>query len=128
MFRRLLATGTEFRAARILTQPLTRPSIGFQHFTSLQHRSYSSAPELTTEVINERLLEILEGYDKVPKDAKITPETNFSKDLGLDSLDVVEVVMAIEEEFSIGIPDEKADKIYTFGDALKLIENDPHAV
>lgn len=62
------------------------------------------------------------------KDAKITQETDFSKDLGLDSLDIVEVVMAIEEEFSIGIPDEDADKIRTFKDARDLIINDPNAV
>lgn len=94
----------------------------------LQYRFYSHAPELTPELVDERILEILEGYDKVNKDVKITPETDFAKDLGLDSLDIVEVVMAIEEEFSIGIPDEQADKIRSFKDARELIINHPHAV
>lgn len=89
-------------------------------------RFYSDA-KLTNELINKRLLNILQNYDKVPKDYKITNETAFSKDLGLDSLDVVEVVMAIEEEFSIGIPDDKVDKINTVEDAVKLIEADPTA-
>lgn len=91
-------------------------------------RFYSHAPELTPELVKERLLEVLEGYDKVNKDFEITSSTDFSRDLGLDSLDIVEVVMAIEEEFSIGIPDEQADKIRTFGDAQRLIETHPHAV
>ena len=44
---------------------------------------------------------------------KVTPESNFSNDLGADSLDTVELVMALEEEFEIEIPDEEAEKITT---------------
>ena len=52
----------------------------------------------------------------------ITPESSFINDLGADSLDTVELVMALEEEFGIEIPDEEAEKISTVGDAIKYIE------
>lgn len=47
----------------------------------------------------------------------------FVEDLGADSLDVVELVMALEEKFDVEIPDEDAEKILTVGDAIKYIEN-----
>ena len=52
---------------------------------------------------------------------EIVPEASFIDDLGADSLDIVELVMAMEEEFDIEIPDEDAEKIQTFGDALKYV-------
>ena len=56
-------------------------------------------------------------------DAKlVTLEANFANDLGADSLDTVELVMAIEEEFDIEIPDEDAEKIATLNQAVKFIE------
>lgn len=54
---------------------------------------------------------------------KIMKESSFVEDLGADSLDVVELVMALEEEFEIEIPDEQAEKIVTVGDAVKYIES-----
>jgi len=56
------------------------------------------------------------------KAEEVTPEASFIDDLGADSLDTVELVMALEEEFSIEIPDEDAEKITTVGDAIKYIE------
>nr|ARW60227.1 acyl carrier protein [Laurencieae sp.] len=52
----------------------------------------------------------------------VTLEANFANDLGADSLDTVELVMAIEEEFNIEIPDEDAEKIATLNQAVKFIE------
>ena len=52
----------------------------------------------------------------------VTPEASFVDDLGADSLDTVELVMALEEEFGIEIPDEDAEKISTVGDAIKYID------
>ncbi|MGE4296187.1 MAG: acyl carrier protein [Campylobacterales bacterium] len=49
--------------------------------------------------------------------------SKFVEDLGADSLDVVELVMALEEKFDVEIPDEDAEKIQTVGDAIKYIEN-----
>lgn len=56
------------------------------------------------------------------KPEEITPTASFIDDLGADSLDTVELVMALEEEFGIDIPDEDAEKITTVGDAVKYIE------
>ncbi|MEO0853416.1 MAG: acyl carrier protein [Cyanobacteria bacterium J06648_11] len=52
---------------------------------------------------------------------KVTPEANFQNDLGADSLDTVELVMAFEEEFDMEIPDEEAESIATVGDAVNYI-------
>ena len=53
---------------------------------------------------------------------KVTPEASFIDDLGADSLDIVELVMAFEEEFGVEIPDDAAEKITTVGDATSYIE------
>ena len=52
---------------------------------------------------------------------EVTPDASFVDDLGADSLDTVELVMAFEEEFSIEIPDDAAEKIQTVGDAINFI-------
>jgi acyl carrier protein len=54
---------------------------------------------------------------------KVTAEASFVDDLGADSLDTVELVMAFEEEFGIEIPDEDAEKLQSVGDAIKYIES-----
>ena len=56
-------------------------------------------------------------------ETKVTDESNFIDDLGADSLDTVELVMAFEEEFGSEISDSDAEKILTVGDAIKFIEN-----
>ncbi len=53
---------------------------------------------------------------------KVTPEASFVEDLGADSLDTVELVMAFEEEFGMEIPDEEAEKLRTVGDAISYIQ------
>jgi acyl carrier protein len=70
--------------------------------------------EKVKEIIVERL-----SIDE--KD--VTKESSFIDDLGADSLDTVELVMALEEEFGLEIPDEEAEKIVTVGDAVKYIES-----
>lgn len=52
----------------------------------------------------------------------ITPQAAFSNDLGLDSIDVIELTMAVEEEFGIEIPDEEAEKLLTMRDLLRYLE------
>ncbi|MBC5823274.1 MAG: acyl carrier protein [Candidatus Eremiobacteraeota bacterium] len=70
-------------------------------------------------------------YDKVKKvfveqlgvdEDEVTPEASITDDLGADSLDQVELVMALETEFNLDIPDEEAEKIKTVGDAVKYVE------
>ena len=58
-------------------------------------------------------------------EAKVTNEASFIDDLGADSLDTVELVMAFEEEFGSEISDSEAEKILTVGDAIRFIENNP---
>ena len=57
------------------------------------------------------------------EESKVTEESSFIDDLGADSLDTVELVMAFEEEFGSEISDSDAEKILTVGDAVKFIEN-----
>ena len=57
------------------------------------------------------------------EETKVTEEASFIDDLGADSLDTVELVMAFEEEFGSEISDSEAEKILTVGDAIKFIEN-----
>ena len=57
------------------------------------------------------------------EESKVTDESNFIDDLGADSLDTVELVMAFEEEFGSEIADSEAEKILTVGDAIKFIES-----
>ena len=71
--------------------------------------------------IDEKVKDIISEQLGVKKE-EIKPESSFIDDLGADSLDTVEVVMALEEEFGIEIPDEDAEKITTVGDAIKYIE------
>ncbi|CEG71658.1 Putative Acyl carrier protein [Rhizopus microsporus] len=80
-------------------------------------RLYASLPK---DTIESRILEILRGFEKVDAN-KVTAQSNFIKDLGLDSLDTVEVVMAIEEEFSVEIPDADADAIQSVQQAVEYI-------
>ncbi len=55
------------------------------------------------------------------KPEEVTPEASFIDDLGADSLDTVELIMALEEEFNVEIPDEDAEKMRTVGDAIKYV-------
>ena len=71
--------------------------------------------------VAERVKKIIVEHLGV-EEAKVVEEAGFIEHLGADSLDTVELVMAFEEEFSIEIPDEAAEKILTVGDAIKHIE------
>ena len=72
----------------------------------------ASIMERVTDIVSEQL-----GVDK----DKITAETSFVNDLGADSLDTVELVMELEEEFDINIPDDAAEKIQKVGEAIDFI-------
>ena len=57
------------------------------------------------------------------KPEEVTPEASFIDDLGADSLDTVELIMALEEEFGVEIPDEDAEKMTSVGDAIRYIDS-----
>ena len=73
--------------------------------------------EITTKVIAIVVDKL--GVDE----SQVTPEANFTSDLGADSLDTVELIMELEKEFNISIPDDQAEKIATVCDAIAYIEN-----
>ena len=72
-----------------------------------------SVEQKVKQIIVEQL-----GVDE----AQVDPTASFVDDLGADSLDIVELVMAFEEEFSVEVPDEDAEKLQTVGDVTKYIE------
>ncbi|MGC8830096.1 MAG: acyl carrier protein [Verrucomicrobiia bacterium] len=73
------------------------------------------------KTIEQRVKEIIVEQLGV-KPEQVTPEAKFIEDLGADSLDTVELVMALEEEFGSEIPDEEAEKLQSVGDVIKYIE------
>lgn len=71
--------------------------------------------------IEERVKKIIVDQLGV-KPEQVTPDAKFIEDLGADSLDTVELVMALEEEFGNEIPDEQAEKLQSVGDVIKYVE------
>jgi NADH dehydrogenase (ubiquinone) 1 alpha/beta subcomplex 1 len=111
-----------------------------------QQRYYSAESGLSRQNIESRIIDIVKAFDKVDEtkvlnllnsfnqhhsennnklyklfNSKVNSEARFADDLGLDSLDTVEVVMNIEEDFSIEIPDKEADEIRSIKDAVDYI-------
>ena len=76
---------------------------------------------MSVENVQERVKNIIVEQLGVEAD-QVKPEAQFVNDLGADSLDTVELIMTLEEEFNIEIPDEKAEKIKTVGEAIEYIE------
>ena len=74
-------------------------------------------------MIFEKLKQILAEQFEVEDAATLNMDTNIAEDLGADSLDVVEVLMSIEDEFEVEIPDEEIENIKTIGDIVSYIEN-----
>jgi acyl carrier protein len=75
------------------------------------------------ESVFERVKEVISEQLGIEDLESITMETTFLDDLGADSLDVVELIMALEEEFDMEIPEAEAEKIITVGDVVEYIKN-----
>ncbi|XP_026784987.2 NADH:ubiquinone oxidoreductase subunit AB1a [Pangasianodon hypophthalmus] len=91
-----------------------------QTLAGLQRRRYGDLPPLTLESIRDRVLYVLKLYDKInPEQLQVT--SHFMKDLGLDSLDQVEIIMAMEDEFGFEIPDAEAEKLMTPAEIVQYI-------
>ncbi|KAK3815175.1 MAG: acyl carrier protein-like protein [Benniella sp.] len=116
MFRALRPSAAIYRSAVLYKNPavVARSAMALDFA-----RSYASAG-LARSDVEKRVLDILAGFSKIDKN-KISLQANFNSDLELDSLDTVEVVMAIEEEFSIEIPDKDADEIKSASQAVDYI-------
>ncbi|PFH60168.1 hypothetical protein XA68_11356 [Ophiocordyceps unilateralis] len=120
MFRAAVVRAAVVRATSAAVQRRPVPAVRFMapaarvvYRPILSARLYSSDNGLGKEQVEGRIMSLLQGFDKVNDAKNITPTAHFANDMGLDSLDTVEVVMAIEEEFSIEIPDKDADSIHS---------------
>ena len=85
--------------------------------------------EISINILNNKIMSEIESKEKeiiVEKlrddEAEVKPEASFTNDLGADSLDTVELIMEFEKAFGVSIPDDKAEKIGTVGDAIAYIE------
>ncbi len=77
---------------------------------------------MNPDAIFEKVKEVIMDQLAVEDDA-VKLDTSFIDDLGADSLDIVELIMALEEEFDLQIPDSEAEKIMTVGDVVEYIKN-----
>ncbi|XP_071398657.1 NADH:ubiquinone oxidoreductase subunit AB1b [Centroberyx affinis] len=83
-------------------------------------RQYGDLPPLTLETIKDRVMYVLKLYDKINPE-KLQTSSHFMKDLGLDSLDQVEIIMAMEDEFGFEIPDAEAEKLMSPEEIVQYI-------
>ncbi len=77
---------------------------------------------MADKTIEQRVKDIIVEQLSVKED-QVTMDAKFIEDIGADSLDIVELIMALEEEFGHEIPDEEAEKLLTVGDVIKYIED-----
>lgn len=115
-----LVLGLQNQVAKytVCCQPTTLLSVNKESFVS--KRTFSDKAPLTIPYIQDRILLVLRLYDKVDP-TKLTLESHFMNDLGLDSLDHVEVIMAMEDEFGFEIPDGDAEKLLRPADIVRYI-------
>ncbi|KAM7386573.1 hypothetical protein PAMA_009266 [Pampus argenteus] len=110
---RPLSSAVDSRRTRWLAQSRV-PSV------SVLCRQYGDLPPLTLETIKDRVMYVLKLYDKINPE-KLQTSSHFMKDLGLDSLDQVEIIMAMEDEFGFEIPDAEAEKLMTPEEIVQYI-------
>ncbi|XP_038714029.1 acyl carrier protein 2, mitochondrial-like [Tripterygium wilfordii] len=108
--------------------PCSRSNLFSLSFNAIRRRfseevrgSFLDKSEVTDRVVN-----VVKNFQKV-EPSKVTPNAQFQNDLGLDSLDTVEILMALEEEFGFEIPDNEADKINSINLAVDFIASHPQA-
>ncbi|XP_037051266.1 acyl carrier protein, mitochondrial isoform X1 [Bradysia coprophila] len=110
-----------FHGSRLaVTLPSMLHNIQENRWQQQPSRYYSAKQPLTLKLIEERVLLVLNLYDKVAPE-KLKLDSHFINDLGLDSLDHVEVIMAMEDEFGFEIPDQDAEKLFRPTDIIKYV-------
>ncbi|CAI9090842.1 OLC1v1025703C1 [Oldenlandia corymbosa var. corymbosa] len=106
-----------------------RVAIGGSFSQLIRQRFFSEEARgsfLDKSEVADRVINVVKNFQKVDP-SKVNPNAHFQNDLGLDSLDTVEVVMALEEEFGFEIPDNEADKINSINLAVDFIASHPQA-
>ncbi|KAF4351834.1 hypothetical protein G4B88_003881 [Cannabis sativa] len=102
--------------------PTVRP-LGASSSSTLVRWMSSHDDHITEEEVIHRVLSVVKSFPKVDPSKVVSHQVHFQKDLGLDSLDNVEIVMALEEEFKLEIPDKEADKIDSSYLAIEYISS-----
>lgn len=105
-------------------------SLQFQRFQSIRLYSEAAAnnsSSLNKDEVLKRVKDVIKAFNKNTDTENINLDTAFNKDLGLDSLDTVELLVAVEEEFEIEIPDKIADDLKTVGETVDYILSNPEA-
>ena len=119
-----------FSVGRVLASRVAVRAVNTSLFTGVRQaqivRTFAASTFLDPAEVAGRITDVIKAFDKVDAN-KVTDGAKFTDDLGLDSLDAVEVVMAIEDEFAIEIPDAEADKIASVADAVEYITSHPMA-
>jgi len=92
---------------------------------SSEHAHHEMTSYLSRDEVVERTMEVLRRLDKLKQDA-LTETAHFQRDLGLDSLDTVETIVALEEEFGAVLPDDVAEQIESVGDLIDVLCSTPH--
>lgn len=118
----MFSAAARITATRVATRVAT-PALRQQPFLI---RNFAGSTFIDPSEVTDRIVTVVKNFDKVDP-ANVNPDSKFEDDLGLDSLDSVEVVMAIEDEFAIEIPDAEADKIASISDAVEYIAGHPMA-
>ncbi|PQQ09366.1 acyl carrier protein 2 mitochondrial [Prunus yedoensis var. nudiflora] len=111
------------------SNPSSNTPLFLSPFNAIRRRLFSEEVRgtfLDKSEVTDRVISVVKNFQKVDP-SKVTPNAHFQNDLGLDSLDAVEIVMALEEEFGFEIPDNEADKINSIGLAVDFISSHPKA-
>ncbi|KAL5566696.1 hypothetical protein UlMin_029860 [Ulmus minor] len=111
------------------SNPSSSSPLFLSSFNAVRRRFFSEEVRgsfLDKGEVADRVINVVKNFQKVDP-SKVTPTANFQNDLGLDSLDSVELVMALEEEFGFEIPDNEADKINSINLAVDFIASHPQA-
>ncbi|XP_024024523.1 acyl carrier protein 2, mitochondrial [Morus notabilis] len=127
--RGLLLKHLRVQVQAVPQNPSSTGSLLLSSFHALRRRFFSEEVRgsfLDKSEVTDRVISVVKNFQKVDP-AKVTPIAHFQNDLGLDSLDAVELVMALEEEFRFEIPDNEADKISSISLAVDFIASHPQA-
>ncbi|GLJ22962.1 hypothetical protein SUGI_0433200 [Cryptomeria japonica] len=113
----------EFNNRNVHVQSWVRGFLGRREYTQV---AYSPATYLDKQEVTDRVIQVFKSCPQVDP-SKVGPTAHFEKDLSLDILDTVEIMMEMEEEFAIDIPNSEADKMASCADVIKYIAAHPQA-